>query len=121
MKSLLALGFLALGTTLANAQNVCVDIKVPKAAIESRGGHWVELTPEQWRFLEGVYVVNPLTPPGLPFGDKAALAQVEGNDGALVFFIDGDRACAPMPIPHELLGMLKDVATGELSHEGGKM
>jgi hypothetical protein len=97
----------------------CVDISVPKQAVTSRNGKWIELTPEQWEFLRGVYVVNPETPPGLPYGDKAVLAEVDGNAGGLVFFIDGDKACTPMPIPHELLAMMHDVATATIAHEAG--
>jgi hypothetical protein len=62
--------------------------------------------------------MNPLTPPGLPYGDKAALATVEGNTGGLVFFIDGDRTCTPMPVPKELLVMMDEVATAKITHEG---
>ena len=96
----------------------CVDVSVPKHAIEARNGKWIQLTPEQWEFLRGIYAMNPLTPPGLPYGDKAALAKVDGNDGGLIFFIDGDKACTPMPVPDTLLGMMDDVATAKISHEG---
>jgi hypothetical protein len=102
-----------------NTASRCVNISVPKDAITSRNGKWIELTQEQWQFLRGVYVVNPETPPGLPYGDKAVLAQVDGNAGGLVFFIDGDKACTPMSIPHELLAMMHDVATATISHEAG--
>jgi hypothetical protein len=97
----------------------CVDISVPKGAIAARNGRWIELTPEQWQFLRGIYAMNPETPAGLPYGDKAVLAQVEGNTGGLVFFIDGDKACTPMPVPHELLAMMHDVATQTINHESG--
>jgi hypothetical protein len=96
----------------------CVDISVPKHAIEARNGKWIELTPDQWEFLRGIYAMNPLTPPGLPYGDKAALAKVDGNSGGLVFFIDGDRACTPMPVPDALLTMMDDIATAKITHEG---
>ena len=96
----------------------CVDISVPKQAIEAHNGKWIELTPDQWEFLRGIYAMNPLTPPGLPYGDKAALAKVEGDSGGLVFFIDGDKACTPMPVPQTLLSMIDDVATAKISHEG---
>jgi hypothetical protein len=75
--------------------------------------------PEQWQFLRGIYVVNPETPAGLPYGNKAVLAQVDGNAGGLVFFIDGDKACTPMAIPHELLAMMHEVATETINHETG--
>jgi hypothetical protein len=96
----------------------CIDVAVPKQAVEAKNGKWVVLTPEQWEFLRGVYAMNPTTPPGLPFGDKAALAKLDGRDNGLVFFIDGDRACTPMEAPKELLALLDDVATAKISHEG---
>ena len=104
---------------LAAEAGQCVDVSVPKQAIEARNGKWIELTPEQWQFLRGIYAMNPLTPPGLPYGDKAALAKVDGNSGGLIFFIDGDRACTPMPVPHELLAMMHDVATATINQEAG--
>ena len=103
---------------LAADGGVCTDISVPKKAIEAHNGKWIQLTAEQWEFLRGIYAMNPLTPPGLPYGDKAALAKVDGNSGGLVFFIDGDKACTPMPVPQTLLGMMDDVATAKINHEG---
>jgi len=97
----------------------CINVSVPKQAIAARNGRWIELTPEQWQFLRGIYAMNPETPAGLPYGDKAVLAQVEGNSGGLVFFIDGDKACTPMPVPRELLAMMHDVATATINHESG--
>ncbi len=49
---------------------------------------------------------------------KAALAKVDGDFGGLVFFIDGDKACTPMPVPDKLLTMMDDVATAKINHEG---
>jgi hypothetical protein len=98
----------------------CVDVSVPKQAIAARNGEWIELTSDQWRFLRGIYAMNPETPAGLPYGDKAVLAQVEGNAGGLVFFIDGDKACTPMPVPYELLAIMHDVATATIKHESGR-
>jgi hypothetical protein len=121
MKRILALaGALMVLPALAHAADAakCVDISVSKKAVEARNGKWIELTPDQWQFLRGIYAMNPLTPPGLPYGDKAALATIEGNNGGLVFFIDGDRACTPMPVPKELLVMMDDVATAKIVHEG---
>jgi hypothetical protein len=96
----------------------CVDVSAPKSAIVARHGRWIQLTSAQWQFLRGVYVVNPNTPPGLPYGDKAVLAQVEGKPGGLVFFIDGKMACTPMEIPQELLSMVQDVGTTAINHVG---
>lgn len=77
------------------AVSYCVDVSIPRQAIEARKGRWVELTSEQWQFLRGIYAMNPETPLGLPYGDKAVLAQVDGSSGGLVFFIDGGKACTP--------------------------
>jgi hypothetical protein len=49
----------------------------------------------------------------------AVLAQVDGNKGGMVFFIDGNKACTPMPIPVELIAMMQDVATDTINHESG--
>jgi hypothetical protein len=111
---------LAVLPAVAQAADVarCVDVSVPKKVVEAQKGKWIELTPEQWEFLRGIYAMNPSTPPGLPYGDKAALARVDGNEAGLVFFLDGDRACTPMQAPKELLALLNDVALAKISHEG---
>ena len=105
-------------TASADDASRCADVSVARKAVEAEKGQWIELTAQQWEFLRGVYAMNPLTPPGLPYGDKAALARVEGNDGGLVFFLDGDRACTPMAAPKALLALLDDVAMAKISHEG---
>ena len=99
----------------------CVEASVPKHAAEARQGKWIELTSDQWQFLRGIYAMNPLTPPGLPYGDKAALVKIDGRSGGVVFFIDGNKACTPMAVPDELLPMMDDVATAKISHEGSAL
>src|SRR5271166_1201367 len=96
----------------------CVDISVPKHAIEARNGKWIELTPDQWQFLRGIYAMNPLTPPGLPYGDKAALAKVDGRVGGLVSSINGYRSCTPMPVPYAPLPMMDHLAGANINNEG---
>ncbi len=96
----------------------CVDASVPKRAVEAHHGKWIEVTSDQWQFLRGIYAMNPLTPPGLPYGNKAALVEIDGRSGGMVFFIDGDRACTPMAVPDQLLAMMDDVATAKINHEG---
>lgn len=117
------LAFLALaclvGPAMADGAEHCLSASIPKGAIAEHNGRWIELTRDQWQFLRGVYAMNPQTPPGLPYGDSAVLAQVEGANSGLIFFIDGDKACTPMAAPKELLDMMRDVATDTISHEGG--
>ena len=117
------IGVIALAPLAARAGDSssarCTDISVPKTAIAAHNGKWIELTAEQWQFLRGIYAMNPATPAGLPVGDRAAMVEVAGGDGALVFFIDGDRACTPMAVPGALVGMMRDVAASNIYHEAG--
>ena len=99
----------------------CVDASAPRHAAEARHGKWIELTSDRWQFLRGIYAMNPLTPPGLPYGDKAALVKIDGSSGGMVFFIDGDKACTPMAVPDQLLAMMDAVATAKISHEGSAL
>ena len=118
---IVALAALSIGIAplaIAGEAGHCIDSSTPKKAVENRNGKWIELTQEQWEFLRGVYAMNPATPPGLPFGDKAVLVRVDNDTGGLIFFIDGDRACTPMPAPAALLSMLDDIATARIKHEG---
>ena len=94
----------------------CVEVSAPKRGRIAQHGKWTELTPAQWQFLRGVYVLNPNTPPGLPYGDKAVLVQVDGKSGALVLFVDGEMACTPMAIPQPLLAIVQGVATAAVNH-----
>ena len=96
----------------------CIDVSLPKIAIKSLDGHWTELTSEEFQFIRGVYAMNPGMPDGLPYGDRAALAQIDGIDGGVVYFIDGDKACMPMEVPSEILTMMHDIVTKVVTHEG---
>jgi hypothetical protein len=114
--------FAILGPTRAWAEENlarCAPLAGPRDAINAaQGGRWIELTDLQRAFLAGVFVMNPSTPPGLPYGDKAVLSRIDGDLGGVVFFIDGDRACTPMPIPNELLEMIRAIGAGDVAHEG---
>lgn len=70
----------------------CVNVSEPKAVVAAHHGQWTELDVNQWQFLRGIYAMNPQTPPGLPYGDHAALARFDGRSDGIVFFIDGDKA-----------------------------
>jgi hypothetical protein len=97
----------------------CVEVSQVRDAILGANGSWTEVTSDQWQFLRGIYAMNPGTPAGLPYGDKAVLARINRDPGGVVFFIDGDRACTPMRAPPELLAMMQDVETATISHESG--
>ena len=109
---------LAHPASAADSARLCADIAGQKAVVAEHHGRWIELDSNQWQFLRGIYAMNPETPPGLPYGDRAALARFDGLGSGIVFFIDGDKACTPMTAPPELLSLMKDVATHSIKHEG---
>ena len=80
-----------------------------RAAINDQGSKPIEITPDQWKFLRGVYAMNPEAPCGLPYGDNAVLALDAGDSDGLLFFMDDDRLCAPMRAPPTLLPLLERV------------
>jgi hypothetical protein len=100
-----------------SSSDQCVKVQLPKNAIEKHGGKWIELTQGQLQFLRGIFVLNPSTPLGLPYGDRAALARVDGDSSGLVFFIDGEQACTPMIVPNELIDMLNAIGAGIIRHK----
>jgi hypothetical protein len=111
----LVVGLVAFSRAALAADDVpptCVDVSAPKAVVAAL------LNDAQWEFLRGIYVMNPETPPGLPYGDHAALARFDGNPGGIVFFIDDNKACTPMVAPAELVSVIDEVATRAVKHEG---
>ena len=119
------LGFLTLMllsvTSASAADSPCRERTELDAMITAHNGRLTAMSDDQWQFLRGVFVLNPNTPPGLPYGDKAALVQMDGGDGGVVFFLDGERVCTPMPIPGELVELLARVGKGDVPHEPGKL
>src|ERR1700678_4650661 len=91
-----------LGLTLAVADEKdtsrCVDASIPKGNVAEHGGKWIGLKQKQWQFLRGIYAMNPSTPAGLPYGDKAALVQFNGSTDGLGFFLHGQKATTPRRI-----------------------
>lgn len=116
------LGCLLISPALAFADEAsarrCIDLSAARAAVATRNGRWIELTTQEWQFLRGIYAMHSGSPGGLPYGGRAALAQVSGYGGGRVFFIDGDQACAPMRAPPELLLLMHEVAQGSVIHSG---
>jgi hypothetical protein len=100
----------------AEEEHICVPIDGPKTYVKSHQGEWTDLNKAQFNFLQGIYAVNPKTPPGLPPGDKAALATIQ--DAEIIFFLDGTQACDPMPVPKALIELLQNVGKGAINHLG---
>jgi hypothetical protein len=84
-----------------------------RAAINDQDSRPIEITPDQWKFLRGVYAMNPEAPCGLPYGDYAVLAQDSCDSDGLLFFIDGNKACAPMHAPPALLSLMERVTMAD--------
>ena len=98
--------------------NRSVDLAAVWATINDQDSKPIEITPDQWKFLRGVYAMNPEAPCGLPYGDNAVLALDAGDSDGLLFFMDGDRLCAPMRAPPTLLPLLERVTMAD--HGSGR-
>jgi hypothetical protein len=80
---------------------------------------WTTLTRDQWQFLRGIYTVLPDTPPGLPIGDRAVLAKLDGAESGKILFEDGeDKVCGVIDAPKVLIDMLMDVGSDAPHHAG---
>jgi hypothetical protein len=106
---------IAFGTEFVDG---CIDLPAVRAAIAGHNGKLIDLTPDQWQFLRGIYAMNPDTSLSLPYGDKAVLAKVDGEPDGLVFFVDGDKACTPMQVPPAFLSLMDQVAVRDITHYG---
>ena len=58
--------------------------------------------------------MNVDAPPGLPFGENAVLALRGDDSDSLLFFIEGDKPCAPMHAPPPLFSLVEQVAMAEM-------
>lgn len=100
----------------AHAESMCVPVEIPRDIALKRGAHWLGVTPERYRFLEGISVMAPEMPVGLPPGAAAILSWKDDEKGAAVWFIDGETACGPMDIPQSLVDMMERLY--EVKHVG---
>jgi hypothetical protein len=92
----------------------CIDPATVPAAIKAQDVRRIEITSEQWRFLRGIYAMNVDAPPGLPYGENAVLAQCGDDSDGLLFFIEGDKTCAPMYAPPALFSLVEQVAMADM-------
>lgn len=94
----------------------CAPLKTFKDKVVEQGGQTIELLPNQLNFMRGIYVMIPVTPPGLPYGDKGLLV-IKGEEETVVF-VDGDTACDPVPVPKELIDLLHKIGNNDIMHAG---
>jgi hypothetical protein len=97
----------------AEFANRPLDVATVRAAITGQDSKPIEITSNQWRFLRGVYAMNPEAPRGLPCGDNAVLAQDSSDTDGLLFFVDRDKPSAPMRAPPTLLSLMDRVAMAD--------
>ena len=90
------------------------ELKLPDA--------FTPIKPARFHFLQGVYAMNPQTPPGLPPGDGATLATFGRDPGGEILWTKGDLnkgglICgAAMPVPKALL----DLMDGKIADSPGE-
>jgi hypothetical protein len=83
--------------------------------------HFSALTPGQFHFVEGLYVGSPSTPDGLPPGDGALLATHDSTKNAIIIWIRGPLACAPIAINEKLVKLIASIRTSALDEEGDEL
>ena len=116
----LAFSILLAGNSLALAEGerACRPLSEVRAESDAARHQWIELSREQWYFIAGIYSLNPNTPAGLPFGNKAVLiTEGDAPNMGIILFVDGPLACIPMPIPADILSELRNVGV-KINHEG---
>lgn len=80
-------------------------------------GVFAEVTPEQFQFLRGIYLLNPQEENlGLPVGDKIVMYIAKEDGSGLVFFVDGNNYCDPMVMPKILVDTVLQVGDGTIIH-----
>ena len=112
---------LAAGHERADLSTKCEPIATLKE--QNKDTRFIALTPGQYHFIQGYFVaIPPMSGP--PPGDGALLVENEGH-GAVVwtrgkdacltkFGVDAEHvAYMPMPLPKEVLALLKVVKTGK--------
>jgi len=112
LKAAALLSFACLASSAGAAESPhCASLeKAQKDA--GKGTAIAPLTPAQFHFLQGVYVLNPTTPDGLPPGDGALLLTRDHGDEGLILWMLGPLVCEPMPAPKKLMDYLAQVKSG---------
>jgi hypothetical protein len=106
------LSFASLASSAAAAESPrCASLEKAQEAA-GKDTAIAPLTPAQFHFLQGVYVLNPTTPDGLPPGDGALLLTRDHGSDGLILWTLGPLVCEPMPAPKKLLDYLARVKAG---------
>ncbi len=90
----------------ARPKDFCRDFSSFKTAL-AQDDHDIQFRPlsaAEYHFVEGIYAMSPLTPPGLPPGDAAQIVQ--SKNSAAILWTRGKLAC------------LTFMATGERDEHG---
>jgi hypothetical protein len=112
LKAAALLSFACLASSAVAAESPhCASLEKAQEAV-GKGTAIGPLTPAQFHFLQGVYVLSPTTPDGLPPGDGALLLTRDHGDEGLILWTLGPLVCDPMPAPKKLMDYLERVKTG---------
>lgn len=96
----------------------CAPMAGPHDRITSAGGSWIELTPDQFAFVRGVWATVPESHGMLPLGRKAFLSRGGNEPADSIYFIDEEMICARMFVSQGLAQRIIDVGAGLIPHSG---
>jgi hypothetical protein len=95
----------------------CFPLAQVKGSIENQGGRLIEMTPEQFQFARGMFVVTPPESAKLPPGDHAMIGEMPNGDVGVIF-VDGDSACDVAVLGAPAKQLLMAVGSGSFTHIG---
>jgi hypothetical protein len=104
--------------SLSASSERCLPLAQVRGSIERHGGKLIDMTPEQFQFARGMFVVTALASTKLPPGDHAMLGEMPNGDIGVIF-LDGDSACDVAVFGGSAKQMLIAVGVGSVTHVGG--
>ena len=93
-------------TPVAVAADDCRSFTTPD------GYRTTKLTAGQYHFVEGIWLLHPRTPAGLPPGDGASLLTKAGSDDAVIVFTKKKLGCYMMPVTGKMIDYLRQIKDG---------
>jgi hypothetical protein len=88
------------------------DCAISASDFDGSDFYLTPMTAAQWHFAQGLWVVLPQTPPGMPPGDGGVIITKKGkSDGGWSMTLKG-KLCMILPAPKQLLELFRQVKAG---------
>ena len=111
-----------LSLTFASSSFAQEGVPVPCGPVSDvkDAGKYRRLTHDEFTAARVIFFMAPDTPAQLPPGDAAMI--YERDDGtALLVYLDGDEACAPVKLMKDDIALFKQIRDGVVTHAAGRL